>query len=180
MTVQAAFQIIIAQAPPGATENKICFSVVSFLYRFSETNYFIRNFLLGSAGNLLPFERDEIFIVIIVIRQDIQKVTSSIRPFTNEHLCLITISTIRQSRQNHCFQYAAGSRIACSIHFPIPRKANTSRAGDRSPVQLIRRGPSRNVRENPISSYSWTILSVAWFERTTGPSCAARNSARRT
>ena len=56
MAVQAASQIIIAQAPPGTTKDKICFCSVSFLYRFGETYYFIGNFLLGSSRNLLPFE----------------------------------------------------------------------------------------------------------------------------
>ncbi len=161
MTVQATSQKIITQTPPGTTQDKICSSVRFFLYRFSETYNFIGYFLLGGAGDLLPFERDEIFIVIIIFRQDIQEVASSIRSFPNEHLGFVTVSPIRQSRQNHRFQDAACSRIARSTHISIPRTAKTSRAGERSPVQLMRRGPSRNRSENPVSSYKRTILSVA-------------------
>ena len=134
MTVQATFQIIIAQTPSSTTKDKICFSAGFFLYRFGEAYYFIGHFLLGGAGDLLPFERDEIFIVIIIFRQDIQEVASSIRSFPNEHLGFVTVSPIRQRRQYHRFQNAACSRIARSTHAsppPAPPKPPARGSGRR-------------------------------------------------
>ena len=81
MTVQATRQKIITQTPPGTTQDKICFPAGFLLYGFGEAYNFIGNFLFGGAGDLLPFERDEIFIVIIIFRQDIQEMASSIRSF---------------------------------------------------------------------------------------------------
>ena len=67
------------------------------------------------------------------------------------------------------------SRCACHT-FRVPM---ISRAGLRSPVQLIRLGASRNRTSYPSFLYRVSTRLVAWLTSTTGPRCRASHAAAR-
>ncbi len=76
-------------------------------------------------------------------------------------LTSISVPAFTQCREYHLLQYAACSCIT-RRHIPqTPLVPKTSFAEDRSPVQLIIRGASRNLSEKPNSLYRCTTRGVA-------------------
>src|SRR5258708_39795442 len=106
---------------------------------FSEAHHFERHFLLGRAARLLPLQRDQ-NIDAIFTRDRINEVSAfAAKTTAGGDLLTARVAAASKRRKDHCLQHCAGVRVALRHRF---RVANTSLAGVRSTVQLMRRGAS--------------------------------------
>ncbi len=84
----------------------------------------------------------------------------------NDYLGLTLIPAARERRDNHRLKDTAGIGVTWAHKFLV---ANTSIAGVRSPLQLMRRGAFSSDKAKPSDEYRTRMRGVAWFTSTTGP-----------
>src|SRR5262245_31450312 len=103
------------------------------------------NLLLGGAADLLPLQGDEIAAGFLG-RDRVHLVRSAPGPVLNHNLALNLVASANERGPHHRFKHLAGGGVAGTHRFLT---ASTSRAGVRSPLQLMRRGAWRKRKRNP-------------------------------
>ena len=141
MIRQSAGCVVIAQRPSIAAEHDVCTISMARTHGIGQTHDLERYLLFCCAARLLPLQRDEDRAAVFLCER-IDLVCAAAAPCAYSCLRLIAVLAARERRHDHRFEYAARVRVARRHTLRVPI---ISRAGVRSPVQLIRRGASKNV-----------------------------------
>ena len=151
--LKRATRVEVAQSPTLAAGPAICTAedevrliVSTVSYGIGKTHELEGYFLLSGAAGLLPFQRNEKRAAAF-FSNGINPVTAAARPLSNLFPSGVLVSSMPEGMEDHVLQDHPGSGVS-RAHYRF-FTAMTSRAGVRSPVQLIFRGARRNLSVNP-------------------------------
>jgi hypothetical protein len=142
MLVESSPSVELSEGPALASENQIRCIVAPATNSFGEADNLKWHLLFSRATDLLPLQGNKDGAVTLGGNR-IHFVWPAANPRTDNNLRSVSVPAPFKRREDHRFKHTAGSSIAWCHRL---RSANTSLAGVRSPVQLIRRGASRNRR----------------------------------
>ena len=77
----------------------------------AKANHFKRNLLLCGARDLLPFERDQVFLAFLLC-DHIDEVPAAAEAFADLLLYEVAVSTALERRKNHRFQDSTRCRVS--------------------------------------------------------------------
>src|SRR5437879_6567206 len=84
-----------SEFPAFTAQHQICLSEAVGADGIGETDHFERNFLLCCSGNLLPFERDKVFMAVL-LGNYIDEVSATGKTHTDELLSAIGVAAAPQ------------------------------------------------------------------------------------
>ena len=135
--LQAAARVEVPKRPSLTAKHKEGFLSRTIQYSLVHTNDLKRHLLFSRSCRLLPFHRNE-KAAAVTFRNGVDDMFAEAESTTDIDLRGPSVATLAQGRQDHLLQN--GTRACIPRGHGRLRSASTSVAGDRSPVQLMRRG----------------------------------------